>query len=109
MDFDNLTDEELCARAQSGDIAAIDVLIGRYRTVVKSVVHSYFLSGGDKEDLLQEASASTVNGDEDPILPCQLFLGKSRYFSDEKKGKRLAEEGAFQTGIAAVAEKLLEP
>ena len=54
MDFDNLTDEELCARAQSGDIAAIDVLIGRYRTVVKSVVHSYFLSGGDKEDLLQE-------------------------------------------------------
>ena len=62
-----------------------------------------------EEELLQEASASTVNGDEDPILPCQLFLGKSRYFSDEKKGKRLAEEGAFQTGIAAVAEKLLEP
>ena len=63
-----------------------------------------------EEDLLQEASASTVNGDEDPILPCQLFLGKSRYFSDEKKGKRLAEEGgASKSGIAAVAEKLLEP
>ncbi len=54
MQYEILTDEQLCERAQSGDIAAIDVLIERYRTVVKSVVHSYFLSGGDKEDLLQE-------------------------------------------------------
>lgn len=62
-----------------------------------------------EEELLQEASASTVNGDEDPILPCQLFLGKSRYFSDEKKGKRLAEEVPFKPGSQQWQEKLLEP
>ena len=48
-----------------------------------------------EEELLQEASASTVNGDEDPILPCQLFLGKSRYFSDEEKGKTAGGRGCL--------------
>ena len=58
---------------------------------------------------LQETSGTVPEGGEDPILPCRLFLGKSRYFSDEKKGKRLAEEGAFQSGIAALTEHLLSP
>lgn len=58
---------------------------------------------------LQKTLEGVPGGGEDPILPCSLFLGKSRYFSDEKKGKRLAEEGAFQSGIAALTEHLLDP
>ena len=58
---------------------------------------------------LQKNAEAFPGGGEDPILPCSLFLGKSRYFSDEKKGKRLAEEGAFQSGIAALTDHLLDP
>lgn len=58
---------------------------------------------------LQKNAETIPGGGEDPILPCRLFLGKSCYFSDEKKGKRLAEEGAFQSGIAALTEQILDP
>ncbi len=63
--LDKLTDEELCFRAQSGDLEAVNLILERYRTMVKSVVHSYFLSGGDREDLLQEGMIGVfkaVNG-----------------------------------------------
>ena len=62
-----------------------------------------------KEDMCQISSEDVSDGTEDPILKFSLFLGKTRYFTDEKKGKRLAEEGAFQTGIASVAEHLIDP
>ena len=62
-----------------------------------------------EETLLQETLKTDPDGGEDPVLPCRLSLGKSRYFSDEKKGKRLAVEGAFQSGIAALTESLLDP
>lgn len=63
----------------------------------------------EAESLQKNVETVPGGGEEDPILPCSLFLGKSRYFSDEKKGKRLAEEGAFQSGIAALTEHLLDP
>ena len=61
-----------------------------------------------ESELLQKQTEESADR-EDPILPVNVFLGKSRYFSDEKKGKRLAEEGAFQSGIAALTEHLLDP
>lgn len=51
---ENLSDEELCRLAQGGNTEAVNLLFERYRTAVKSIVHSYFLNGGDREDLLQE-------------------------------------------------------
>ncbi len=62
-----------------------------------------------EEELLKRNSKGIPKGGEDPILSCRFALGKSRYFSDEKKGKRLAEEGSFQNGIAALTEFLTEP
>ncbi|PWM75254.1 MAG: RNA polymerase sporulation sigma factor SigH [Bacillota bacterium] len=65
MDAAIVADEELCARAQGGDLGALNALFDRYRTMVKSIVHSYFLSGGDREDLLQEGMIGlfkAVNG-----------------------------------------------
>ncbi len=62
---ENLTDEELCALAKKGDLNAINLLFERCRTMVRSIVHSYFLSGGDREDLLQEGMIGlfkAVNG-----------------------------------------------
>lgn len=49
-----LPDEVLCRLANEGDEEAVNILLERYRTVVKSVTHSYFLVGGDIEDLTQE-------------------------------------------------------
>lgn len=50
-----LTDEELCCKAASGDRMAEEVLVMRYMRLARACARPYFLAGGDSEDLLQEA------------------------------------------------------
>ncbi len=50
-----LTDEELCCKAASGDRVAEEVLVMRYMRLARACARPYFLAGGDSEDLLQEA------------------------------------------------------
>lgn len=63
-----LSDEELVVKAQQNDATAIEELLKRYKYVVSAVAHSYFLTSGDKEDLLQEGmcavfkAITTYNG-----------------------------------------------
>jgi len=40
--------------AKSGDQRAIEEIFGLYKGVIRSIANSYFLVGGDKDDLLQE-------------------------------------------------------
>ena len=62
------TDEELVILARDNDAEAIETLMERYKSVVKAVTHSLYLSGGDSEDLLQEGmvgifkAVATYNG-----------------------------------------------
>ncbi|MCU1497882.1 MAG: polymerase factor sigma-70 [Acidimicrobiales bacterium] len=49
------TDLELVAAAQAGDPDAFDVLVERYRRFVRSRSRGFFLVGGDRDDLEQEA------------------------------------------------------
>jgi RNA polymerase sporulation-specific sigma factor len=49
-----LEDLQLVMRARNGDGAALDVLIRRYTGFVRLKASSYFLAGGDSEDLVQE-------------------------------------------------------
>jgi len=49
------TDLELVAAAQAGDTDAFDVLVDRYRRFVRSRSRGFFLVGGDRDDLEQEA------------------------------------------------------
>jgi RNA polymerase sporulation-specific sigma factor len=49
-----LEDLQLVLRARNGDGAAMDVLIRRYTGFVRLKASSYFLAGGDSEDLIQE-------------------------------------------------------
>ncbi len=58
MDYNSLTDEELCNMAQQNDAEAMQVLIERYKSTVASISRAYFLSGGDVEDLIQEGMIS---------------------------------------------------
>lgn len=48
-------DAELARMFQSGDGDALDVLLTRYRRFARSRSRSYFLMGGDSDDLEQEA------------------------------------------------------
>ena len=47
-------DEELIARIRTGDGEAERLLYERYKQLVRSRAHSYFLIGADHEDLVQE-------------------------------------------------------
>src|SRR6059058_6460028 len=49
-----LEDLQLVLRARNGDFAARDEMIRRYTGFVRMKASSYFLAGGDAEDLLQE-------------------------------------------------------
>ena len=49
-----LEDLQLVMRARNGDGGALDTLIRRYNGFVRLKASSYFLAGGDSEDLVQE-------------------------------------------------------
>ena len=49
-----LEDLQLVLKARNGDNAALDALIRRYTSFVRLKASSYFLVGGDGEDLVQE-------------------------------------------------------
>jgi RNA polymerase sporulation-specific sigma factor len=49
-----LEDLQLVIRARNGDSSALDGLIKRYTGFVRLKASSYFLAGGDSEDLVQE-------------------------------------------------------
>lgn len=49
-----LTDEELVVLARAGDSWAQDTLLVRYRNYARAKARTYFLQGGDREDIIQE-------------------------------------------------------
>jgi RNA polymerase sporulation-specific sigma factor len=49
-----LEDLQLVLRARNGDAHSMDVLMRRYTSFVRLKASSYFLVGGDSEDLIQE-------------------------------------------------------
>lgn len=49
-----LTDEEMAKMAQEGSITAEEFLIKKYKTLIKQKSSTYFIIGGDKEDVIQE-------------------------------------------------------
>ena len=49
-----LPDEELVLLAKSGNPSAVEVLVNRYKNLVRIRSKSYFLAGADREDLVQE-------------------------------------------------------
>ncbi|MGI6030165.1 MAG: RNA polymerase sporulation sigma factor SigH [Eubacteriales bacterium] len=47
-------DADLAEKAQQGDKASLERLLAHYQGVVQRVARSYFLVGGDDEDIIQE-------------------------------------------------------
>lgn len=52
--LDNLKDEELVAACQAGDTELETYIINRYHKIIMQSASVLFLSGGDREDLVQE-------------------------------------------------------
>jgi len=51
--YTNMSDLELVRLAQQGDKEAVDVLLERYKPLVRATVQKYFLVGAEREDLYQ--------------------------------------------------------
>ena len=49
-----ISDEKLLRQIQSGNDDAMECLLERYRDMVRKEARSFFLAGGDEEDLIQE-------------------------------------------------------
>lgn len=52
--YEEMTDEQIVEIARNGDIDAQEFLINKYKNYVRAKARTYFLLGGDKEDLIQE-------------------------------------------------------
>ncbi len=50
----DLADEELVSLFHQGDLAALDLLLARYRRFARAKARGYFLAGGDTDDIEQE-------------------------------------------------------
>lgn len=53
-EYEALTDEQLLERNAAGDVYATELLITRYKNLVRKNAHALYLVGGDREDLIQE-------------------------------------------------------
>jgi len=57
FDLNNCTDEELVELCQkNGDDEAVELLLSRYKRLIKRLAREYFLIGAEPEDLIQEGS-----------------------------------------------------
>ncbi len=54
IDYTEFSEEKLVDLYKSGDSLAFDELYGRYKRIINAAARSYYLGGGDKDDLLQE-------------------------------------------------------
>lgn len=50
----NFTDEELVLQAQNKNEEAMNELLTKYKSLINKIARSYFLIGGDMEDIVQE-------------------------------------------------------
>lgn len=53
--FAELTDEEVLEKFLAGDEAAFEHILDRYTPLIKKTIRSYYISGFDHEDMMQEA------------------------------------------------------
>lgn len=53
-DYESLTDEQLASLAAAGDIDATELILSKYKNLVRSKARMYFLAGADREDIIQE-------------------------------------------------------
>ena len=54
QDYEEMTDEDVAGLARAGDNDAVEYLLVKYKKLVSLRSNSYFLIGGNREDVIQE-------------------------------------------------------
>ena len=103
-----LADLQLVMRARNGDQKALDELIRRYTGFVRLKASSYFLAGGDSEDLIQEGLIGLYKAVRD-FSPRALVVPQlRRALRDAADHHRDQERDAVQA-LAAEHVRLVQP
>ena len=74
MNLESVAEEKIIELAKDGDKEAMEFLFDKYKNTVKSVARSYYLVGGDEDDIVQEgmiglySAVQKYNG-EGPFAP----------------------------------------
>lgn len=82
MNYTEQSDEALVLLNRRGDGQAFDELYARYITIIRSLARTYFLVGGDEEDLCQEgliglfSAVSAYDGDKQGSSSFKTFSYK---------------------------------
>jgi len=63
------TDEQLIQTAKAGDAPALDALFARFKPLVRAKASMYYITGGDRDDLVQEGMIGLYKAflDYDPV------------------------------------------
>lgn len=114
---ENYTDEELAEEAKNGANAekALTEIFARYKYAVNSVARSYFLSGGETDDLIQEGQIGvfraimTYNGNyafKPYVLKCiKTHVLSAIKHSNREKNKPLNNPVSLSVGDGDDADK----
>lgn len=54
LEYEDMKDEDIVELARQGNSSALDYLLRKYKNFVKAKSASYFLVGGDRDDVIQE-------------------------------------------------------
>ncbi len=73
--FENQTDEQLIELSQGGEDRATDALLTRYKGLVRKIARSFFLVGGETDDLEQEGMLGLCQA----VIDYQLSKKKSSF------------------------------
>ena len=89
------SDETLVKLYKEGDESAFEAIYERYKYVIKGAARSYYLSGGDNEDLLQEGlwgllkAVESYDGKKGGFKNYAYNCVRSKMLSAVKKANRL--------------------
>ena len=73
--LENQTDEQLIELSQGGEDRATDALLTRYKGLVRKIARSFFLVGGETDDLEQEGMLGLCQA----VIDYQLSTKKSSF------------------------------
>ena len=95
-DYEKTDDNELVRLAQSGDKAALETILMRYKPLVHKKSQPYYLAGGDDDDIVQEGLIglykAVMSFDSDTFPLFNVFAGvciERRIISAVKKASRM--------------------
>ena len=125
MDYTDMTDNELVDLAKSGDAAALEAVLLRYKPLVHKKSQPYYLAGGDDDDVVQEGLIglykAVMEFDKTKFPLFKVFAGvciERRIISAVKKASRRKHSplnsyislssGAFDNDSGADVESILD-